>query len=142
MIWPSSEYSIRIFRNRLIHRGSRLSWRVLAEGHDTARSQSARIATLSRLYYAVMKPGTSVSDHISSFSRFCQELEGKKDGARFSECDFGRLDYLPPARIPEAPHSRAVTDRAEHENGVSTRTERGAVGGASVLYALHLKRRR
>ena len=79
MIWSSSEPSIRTFLNRLGHRDPHEAWEALGQRYDIAASQSARVATLARLHSAIMKPGTSVSDYISSLSDICQELEGTPD---------------------------------------------------------------
>jgi len=79
MIWSSTEPSIRTFLNRLGHRDLHAAWEALRERYDVAASQSAHIATLARLHSAVMKPGISVSDYISSLSDISQELEGTPD---------------------------------------------------------------
>ena len=79
MIWSSIKHSIQTFVNRLGHRDTHLTWEALRERYDTAASQSARVATLAHLHSAVMKPGTSVSNYISSLSDTCQELEGIPD---------------------------------------------------------------
>jgi len=79
MIWSSTEPSIRTFLNRLGHRDPHAAWEALRERYDVAASQSARVATLARLHSAVMKPGMSVSDYISSLSDISQELEGTPD---------------------------------------------------------------
>jgi len=79
MIWSSTEHSIRTFLNRLGHRDPHIAWEALRERYDAAASQSARVATLARLHSAVMKPGTSVSNYISSLSDISQELEGTPD---------------------------------------------------------------
>ena len=79
MILSSSEPSIRIFLNRLGHRNPHEAWEALGKWYDIAASQSARVATLARLHSAIMKPGTLVSDYISSLSDICQELEGTPD---------------------------------------------------------------
>jgi len=79
MIWPSTEPSIRTFLKRLGNRDLHTAWEALRERYDTAASQFARVATLARLPSAVMKPGMSVSDYISSLSDISQELEGTPD---------------------------------------------------------------
>jgi len=79
MIESSTEPSIRTFLNRLGHRDPHAVWEALRERYDVAASQSAHVATLARLYSAVMKPGRSVSDYISSLSDISQELEGTPD---------------------------------------------------------------
>jgi hypothetical protein len=79
MVWPSTEPSIRTFLTRLGHRDPHHAWEALRERYDAAASQSARVATLARLHSAIMKPGTSVSNYISSLSDISQELEGTRD---------------------------------------------------------------
>jgi len=79
MIWSSTKPSIRTFLNRLGHHDPHLAWKALREQYDSAASQSARVATLAHLHSADMKPGTSVSNYISSLSDICQELEGTPD---------------------------------------------------------------
>jgi len=79
MIWLSTELSIRTFLNRLGHRDPHRAWEALQQRDDAAASQSARVATLAPLHSAVMKPGTSVSNYISSLSDISQELEGIPD---------------------------------------------------------------
>jgi len=79
MIWSSTEPSIQTFLNRLGHRDPHAAWEALRERYDVAASQSARVATVARLHSAVMKPGMSVSDYISSLSNISQELEGTPD---------------------------------------------------------------
>jgi len=76
MIWSSTEPSIRMFLNRLEHRDTHTAWEALRERYDVAASQSAHVAIIARLHSAVMKPGMSVSDYISSLSNISQELEG------------------------------------------------------------------
>jgi len=79
MIWLSTEPSIRTFLNCLGHRDPHIAWEALRERYDVATSQSAHVATLAHLHSAVMKPGISVSDYISSLSDISQELEGTPD---------------------------------------------------------------
>jgi len=68
-----------MFLNCLGHRDPHAAWEALREGYDVAASQSARVATLVRLHSAVMKPGMSVLDYISSLSDISQELEQTPD---------------------------------------------------------------
>jgi len=79
MIWSSTEPSIRTFLNCLGHRDPHAAWEALRERYHVAAFESARVATLARLLSAVMKPGMSVSDYISSLSDISQELEGTPD---------------------------------------------------------------
>jgi len=78
-MWLSTESSIRTFLTRLGHRHPHQAWEALGERYDAAVLQSARVATLAHLHSAVMKPGTSVSNYISSLSDISQELEGTPD---------------------------------------------------------------
>jgi len=79
MIWSSTEPSIRTFLNCLKHHDPYTAWEALRERYDVTTSQASRVATLARLHSAVMKPGMSVSDYISSLLDFSQELEGTPD---------------------------------------------------------------
>jgi len=79
MIWSSTEPSIRTFLNRLGHCDPHTAREARRERYDVAVSQSTGVATLARLHSAVMKPGMSVSDYISSLSNISQELEGTPD---------------------------------------------------------------
>jgi len=81
-IWSSTQPSIRTFLNRLGHRNPHASWEALREGYDITASQSACVATLTRLHSAVIKPEMSVSDYISSLLDISQELEGTPDEVR------------------------------------------------------------
>jgi len=132
MIWSSTEPSIRIFLNRLGHRYPHLAWEALRERYDAAASRSARVTTLARLHSAVMKPGTSVSNYISSLSDICQELEGTPDEVTeryFIMCNFANLpeqftnivDILKNRPIEEQTLNSVSTILIEHETARALR---------------------
>jgi len=79
MLWSSTEPSIRTFLNHVRHSDLHAAWEALRKRYNIVAPQSARVASLARLHSAVMKPGMSVSDYISSLLDISQKLEGTPD---------------------------------------------------------------
>ena len=79
MVYSSVEPTIRAFIDTLPDRDPARIWVALRERYSTATSRSDRLAIYRRFLLATMKPGTSVSEYISTLTGLQRELAGTRE---------------------------------------------------------------